>query len=115
MSSNPDMITIRRATKEDCGSVWRIHIRAIKEICSSHYTQDEIHAWSKVLKPARYKKAINRGAFFVAVDGDVIVGFGNLNQDSGEVEAVYVNPGCERVGLERRSCKPWKLQLGKQV
>ena len=115
MSSNPDMITIRRATKEDCGSVWRIHIRAIKEICSSHYTQDEIHAWSKVLKPARYKKAINRGAFFVAVDGDVIVGFGNLNKTVEKWRLSTSTLAASGLGLERRSCKPWKLQLGKQV
>lgn len=95
--NNLTMITIRRAKQEDCESVWHIHIRAIKEICKSHYTQEEIHTWSKVLKLSRYREGIRRGAFFVAVDGNAIVGFGNLNQESGEVEALYVDP--DYVGL----------------
>jgi GNAT superfamily N-acetyltransferase len=78
-------------------SLLRIQIRAIREICSSHYTKEEIRAWSEVLKPGRYKKAISTGAFFVAVNGEAIVGFSNLNLQSGLVEAVYVDP--EYVGL----------------
>ena len=86
------MITIRRAAQEDIKSIWNVHIRAIQEICKSHYSQKEIEDWSEVLKPTRYSEPIKRGSFFVAVDDNVIVGFGNLNQDSGEIEAVYVAP-----------------------
>ncbi len=91
------MIIIRRARQEDMKSVLRIHIRAIREICSSHYTKEEIKVWSEVLKPGRYKKAISTGAFFVAVDAEAIVGFSNLDLQKGLVEAVYVDP--EYVGL----------------
>lgn len=86
------MVTIRRATIEDIKSIWNVHIRAIQEVCKSHYSSKEIEDWSQVLKPARYNQPIKRGSFFVAVDDDLIVGFGNLNQDSGEIEAVYVAP-----------------------
>jgi GNAT superfamily N-acetyltransferase len=93
------MITIRRAQQEDCESVFQVHIRAIKEICTNHYTQEEVDSWSNVLKPGRYRKGIQGGPFFVAVDGDVIVGFSNLNQKSGELEAVYVDPGYVGTGV----------------
>ena len=93
------MIIIRTAQEEDCESVFQVHIRAIKVICTKHYAQDEIEAWSSVLKPGRYKNAIRRGPFFVAVDGDAIVGFSNLNCKSGEVEAVYVDPGYVGIGV----------------
>ena len=86
------MITIRKATQEDIESIWNVHIRAIQEVCKSHYSSKEIEDWSQVLKPARYNQPIKRGAFFVAVDDNLIVGFGNLNQNSGEIEAVYVTP-----------------------
>lgn len=86
------MITIRRATQEDIESIWNVHIRAIQEVCKSHYSPKEIEDWSEVLKPARYNEPIRRGSFYVAVDDNLIVGFGNLNQDSGEIEAVYVAP-----------------------
>ena len=86
------MITIRRATQEDIESIWNVHIRAIQEACKSRYSSKEIEDWSQVLRPARYNQPIKRGSFFVAVDDNLIVGFGNLNQDSGEIEAVYVAP-----------------------
>lgn len=96
------MITIRRAHQEDCESIWQVHIRAIKGMCIGHYSQEEVNLWSSVLKPGRYIKAIARGAFFVATEGDAIVGFSNLNQESGEVEAVYVAPSCAGLGVGRR-------------
>ena len=36
------MITIRRAKQEDKFPIWRVHIRAIKEVCKSHYSEKEI-------------------------------------------------------------------------
>ena len=95
------MITIRRATQRDRESIWNVHIRAIQEICKSHYSPKEIADWSEVLKPLRYNEPIKRGSFFVALDDNVIVGFGNLNQDSGEIEAVYVAPEYVRRGVGR--------------
>ena len=96
------MITIRRATQRDRESIWNVHIRAIQEICKSHYSPKEIADWSEVLKPIRYNEPIKRGSFFVAVDDNVIVGFGNLNQDSGEIEAVYVAPAYVGRGVGRQ-------------
>ena len=96
------MITIRRAKQEDRQSIWRIHIRAIKEICKSHYSEDEIKAWSGVLKPLRYKEAITSKTFFVAEDSDVVVGFGQLDQENGRVEAMYVCPDHIRRGIGRK-------------
>ena len=95
------MITIRRATLRDRESIWNVHIHAIQEVCKSHYSQKEIEDWSEVLKPTRYNEPIKRGSFLVAVDDNVIVGFGNLNQDSGEIEAVYVAPEYVRRGVGR--------------
>ena len=95
------MVTIRRATQRDRESIWNVHMRAIQEVCKSHYSQKEIEDWSEALKPTRYNEPIKRGAFFVAVDDNVIVGFGNLNQDSGEIEAVYVAPEYVRRGVGR--------------
>ena len=99
------MITIRRATQRDRESIWNVHIRAIQEVCESHYSQKEIENWSEALKPTRYDEPIKRGAFFVAVDDNVIVGFGNLNQYSGEIEAVYVAPEYVRRGVGREILK----------
>jgi GNAT superfamily N-acetyltransferase len=91
------MIIIRRAQQKDGESILQVDLRAIKEIGNSHYFQEEVHVWSNALKPGRYQKAVSRGPFFVAVAGDTIIGFSNLNPESGEVEAVCVDP--DYIGL----------------
>ena len=96
------MITIRRATRQDRDSIWRVHIQAIKEICKSHYTKDETQARSKLLKPGRYEKAIDSKALFVADDDDSIVGFGHLNLENGRIEALYVSPKYVGIGVGKK-------------
>ena len=93
------MIIVRRARQEDKKSIWHVHIRAIEEVCKSHYSKEEIQAWTEVLKPARYEEPIRRGPFYVAVEGESIIAFGNLNQESGEIEALYVDPDHVRRGV----------------
>jgi GNAT superfamily N-acetyltransferase len=92
-------ITIRKARQVDKGAIWEIHIRAIREVCKSHYSERELQIWTEVLKPARYEEQIRKGPFYVAVEGDRIIAFGNLNQKSGEIEALYVDPGHVRRGV----------------
>lgn len=96
------MITIRSATRQDRDSIWRVHIQAIKEICKSHYTKDEIKAWSELIKPGRYGEAIDSKALFVADDDDSIVGFGHLELESGRIEALYVSPKYVGIGIGKK-------------
>lgn len=95
-------ITIRRARQEDKGALWHIHTRAIREVCKSHYSERELKSWTDVLKPARYEKPINNGPFYVAVESGSIIGFGNLNQKSGEIESLYVDPDYVGRGVGKR-------------
>ncbi len=93
------MSVIRRAKPEDNEAVGRVHLRAIKEICASHYTPEEIEAWAIPRTPEKYQQAIRSKEFYVAVEEDVIVGFGVLNGESREIEAVYVSPLVRRRGV----------------
>ena len=93
------MITIRKATPQDRDAIWRVQTQAIEEVCNSHYTKDEIQAWSNLLKPERYKKAIASNACFVAEDDDCIVGFGHLDQKKGRIEDLYVSPRYVGLGI----------------
>ena len=106
------MLEIRRARQEDCHSIGSVHSAAVSGIPPTLYTPEEIQAWAVPRQPASYEEAIRTKEFFVAEDGGTIVGFGVLNQESGEIEAVYVTPGAGRRGiglevlrkLEERAC-----------
>ena len=93
------MLTIRRARPEDCQSIGTVHAAAVNGIRTDLYTREEIQAWAVPKKPESYVESICSKEFFVAEAGNVIVGFGVLNQESAVVEAVYVSPEAGRRGI----------------
>jgi GNAT superfamily N-acetyltransferase len=95
------MLKIRKAQPEDCDSIASVHATAVKGIDTDLYTPEEIQAWAVPRNPASYAEAVRSKEFVVAEDGDAIVGFGVLNQETAEVEAVYVIPGAGRRGIGR--------------
>jgi GNAT superfamily N-acetyltransferase len=95
------MLKIRRAQPEDCHSIASVHSAAVRGISTAVYTPEEIQAWAVPREPASYEESIRSKEFFVAEDGCAIVGFGVLNPETAEVEAVYVDPGAGRRGIGR--------------
>ncbi len=93
------MLVLRRAKPADNDAIGCIHVRAIKEICASHYAPEEIEAWAKPRKHGHYIESIRSKEFYVAEEDGDVIGFGTLNQANGEVEAVYVIPEAARRGI----------------
>lgn len=96
------MTAIRAAKQEDKEFIWQVHTEAISKLCKSHYTQQQIQAWTSSLNPESYREVIETREFFVVEDDKSIVGFGQLNSETEEVEAVYVSPKSVRCGLGTR-------------
>lgn len=80
----------------------KVHSAAVAGIRTTLYTPEEIQAWAVPKKPESYEESIRIKEFFVAEEDGIIMGFGVLNQESAEVEALYVNPegGRRGIGLE---------------
>jgi N-acetylglutamate synthase-like GNAT family acetyltransferase len=95
------MLNIRRATQEDREAVWRVHGGAIRETCASHYTPEVIEIWAGRLRPEKYAGAIDRYEFFVAEEDGVVVGFGELGQEVGAIQGLYVSPSVKGRGVGR--------------
>ena len=93
------MFKIRRARQEDCHSIGSVHAAAVSGIRTALYTPEEIQAWAVPKEPERYEESIRSKEFFVAEDSGAILGFGVLNQELAEVEAVYVTPEAGRRGI----------------
>jgi N-acetylglutamate synthase-like GNAT family acetyltransferase len=93
------MLTIRRARQEDCQSIVRVHTAAVAGIRTTLYTPEEIQSWAIPKNPESYWDSIRDKEFFVAEEGGVVMGFGVLNPESAEVEAVYVSPEAGRRGV----------------
>jgi putative acetyltransferase len=96
------MAILRPARLEDCESIWRVFTRAVRELARSHYTVEEIEAWAALRQPETFAAVIGEREFCVAEDAGAVVGYGQLDVATGEVEAVYVAPESAGRGLGRQ-------------
>ncbi len=94
-------VSVRPATDEDRASICNVHVRAIRETCSRSYSPEQVSAWAGLLSPESYTAVLKERVLVVATEGGAVVGFGQLNPDTGEVDAVYVLPDCQGQGIGR--------------
>ncbi len=94
-------VTLRPATADDRAGICTVHVRAIRETCSRSYSPEQVSAWAGLLSPDSYNTVLKERVLVVATDGEAVVGFGQLNPDAGEVDAVYVLPDRQGEGIGR--------------
>ena len=92
-------MTIRPAADGDRPAIHAVHVRAIRGTCSRSYSAEQISSWAGLLSPDSYKVVLQTRVMVVATDGTMVVGFGQLNPDIGEVDAVYVLPERQGEGI----------------
>ncbi len=88
---------IRRATLDDRQAIYEIQRAAILETCRRSYPEEDVTVWAGLLSPDSYH-AIQDRYFVVAERGGRIEGFGQLDEQEGEVEAIYVSPAASGKG-----------------
>ena len=93
-------ISLRPATIDDRHALWQVHTSAIRQTAKSHYNTMQIEAWAGRLLPEYY--APNPDVFFVAEAEGRVVGFGEINLEAAEIEAVFVAPDYAQRGIGRR-------------
>lgn len=109
-----EILNFRDAVEADAEKIWQVHIDSIKELCSSHYSSEQIRDWVGRQTRERYSQLIARNDdFVVAEDRDgKVIGFGHLGQCTDhdryspqvnfEVFGFYVSPLVKRQGVGRR-------------
>ena len=85
-------MVIRRATQADIPALCRVHTSAIRELAKGAYTEEELGAWCGSVSADVYAELLGTRVIFVAERNDHVSGFCQLDLDSGEVEATYVEP-----------------------
>jgi ribosomal protein S18 acetylase RimI-like enzyme len=91
-------IKLRPAAAEDRNALWQVHTQAIRVSAAGHYDAAQIEAWAGRLTPEGYQRCPD--CFFVAeAEESKVIGFGELNLKSGEIEALFVDPEFGRRGI----------------
>jgi putative acetyltransferase len=93
---------VRAAVSSDVEGIFKVHTSAIREVCGAVYEAAQIDSWTCRKRPEGYLEPIAQHPFFVAVLDGSVVGFSELNPETGEVCAVYVQPDRVRQRIGHR-------------
>ena len=96
-TSMNNMVTIRKAEESDAEPIYELHLRSVRQLCSSAYSHEIIEGWLKNRTPAGYLNGIRKGEMYVAEINGQIVGFGHAIP--GEIWAIFIEPGYVRSGI----------------
>lgn len=92
------MVSIREARPEDAQSVRDVHAASIRALGRFHYDEQQIDSWSD-LDDVEYPITEEDTYVVVAEEDGIIVGFGEMDLDGGQLRAIYVSPAESRRGV----------------
>jgi len=96
------MIELKPAQVSDIPLLWSLRTRAVRQVCASHYSPEQIEVWSDSPPPESYLRLLATGCGLVAQEDDQLLGYGILDRQSGEVMALFVEPGQLGRGIGKR-------------
>jgi GNAT superfamily N-acetyltransferase len=93
------MMTIRVASPDDNEAISAVQMSAIRGLCSTHYAPEQIEAWASRRTPELFARVLENQELHVAERDGRIIGFGQVDLESGQIVAVYVAPEVARTGV----------------
>lgn len=95
------MLMRRTASSADLAALWALRTRAVRASCATHYPPDIIDTWCAAPPPATLPLLVQAGGGLVAEEDGRVIGYAILNQETGEVDAVFVEPEHQGRGIAR--------------
>ena len=92
----------RHATRADLADMWALRTRAVRASCASHYPPEIIDTWCASPAPDTLPALVDAGGALVTEEGGCMLGYAILDLDSGEVDAVFVEPAQQGRGIALR-------------
>ena len=99
------MITVREFKTGDEEGVWSVFYSSIHQVCSNDYTEEQIQAWAPAdLDPAIWVSKIQSIKPIVAVAGEKIIGYADLQED-GKIDHFFVHGDYQAQGVGKSLMK----------
>ena len=93
------MIALRPAGLEDLPLLWELRTRAVAHGCAAHYPASVLAIWLAAPAPASLSRLLAAGGAVAALENGRMLGYAALDAASGEVDAVFVEPGEQGRGI----------------
>jgi len=100
----PDQIRLRVALADEWEALWALRTRCVREICSSHYPPHVVGPWSASPPPPSFLRLLAIGGCLLAEDeaSGELLGYGAIDAESAEIDALFVAPDQTGRGLGLR-------------
>lgn len=108
------MIELKTASIGDIANLWALRTRAVKLTCASHYSAEQIEVWSASPAPESYLRLIATQGALVAHEAGALLGYGILDRQTGEVIAVFVEPGQDGQGIGKLLMQGLEVLAGQE-
>ncbi len=92
---------IRRATKQDAPAIWALRTAAIRAQCQGFYSHRTLDIWTNGIPTEQFALWVE-SSFYVAIDGDRVLGSGAIDLGSGKIDGVFVLPSSMSKGIGRQ-------------
>lgn len=89
----------RPATESELAALWSLRTRAVRIGCAAHYPPEVIATWAAAPPPASMPLLLRAGGGIVAEEEGKMLGYALLDGDTGEVDAVFVEPALQGHGI----------------
>ena len=96
------MIELKPAFIDDIPRLWALRTRAVRVSCASHYSPVQIDIWSASTAPESYLRLIASQGALIAEEGGQLLGYAILDLQTGEVDAIFVDPDHAGKGIGKQ-------------
>jgi putative acetyltransferase len=101
------VLTIREWTEADARGMLEVHYAAVHDAPLNYYDEDRLDEWSPTVDDERIlafltRSQIDEEVTRVALEDELIVGFGTIVPSLNELRACYVHPRSTRQGIGRQ-------------
>ncbi len=94
---------IRRFQKLDTSAIMTLFYETIHTINLRDYSETQVNAWApKEMNYEQWEDSLHRHCTYVAEANQQILGFGDLELESGYLNRFYCHKGCQGQGVGKR-------------
>lgn len=98
-------MVIREYRSADCRELAELFRRTVHTVNARDYTQEQLDAWAPgQVDLEKWDQSLRDHYSVVAVEGDRIVGFGDIDA-SGYLDRLYVHSDCQGRGIASAICE----------
>ena len=98
-------ITLRPYTPEDCEEISILFYETVHTVNAKDYSRQQLDVWATgSIDLAAWNKSFLAHTSFVAVDGETIAGFGDIDS-SGYLDRLYVHKDYQGIGISTALCE----------